>query len=243
MRYDELEEVTDDNLPEWEVVEEAVDPRRLSFLGFWNTLVLRPRVFFEHYFQKGQTPYLFWVVLTVGVARAMDRLEHQFVNAQLHERLAQVPQANSWTAYWLTAILSGLFGGAIFYYLGGWWYDVRVGWAGGRRDRETSRFLSLYSAFIPGLLQVMSMVGNTVGDKRPFPHELDGIGLVLVFGTLIAATFYAVYVSYRGVRTVLDVSCWGARVWFLILPGLTYAFVFGGAITLGLFWGGMGGRG
>ena len=205
----------------------------MSFLGFWNTLVLRPKEFFEHYFQKGQSPYLFWVVLIVGVSRAMDRMEHQFLHADLQGRLAQVPQANSWTTYWITASLSGLFGGAILYYLGGWWYDVRVGWAGGRRDRETSRFLYLYSAFIPSLLQVMAMVGNTVGDKQPFPHELEGIGLALVFGTQVVATFYAVYVSYRGVRTVHELSRWGARVWFLILPGLVYTLAFGGAIGLG----------
>ena len=132
MRYDELEEVTDDELSsETEVVSVELGPRRLSFLGFWNTLVLRPKEFFEHYFQKGQSPYLFWVVLIVGVSRAMDRMEHQFLNAHLQGGVAQVPQANSWTTYWITAILSGLFGGAILYYLGGWWYDVRVGWAGG----------------------------------------------------------------------------------------------------------------
>ena len=39
--------------------------------------------------------------------------------------------------------------------------------------------------------------------------------------------------GYRGVRTVLDVSRWGARVWFLILPGLVYTLAFGGAIGVG----------
>ena len=134
-------------------------------------------------------------------------------------------------------LLYGILFGAMSYCLGGWWYDVRVGWAGGKRDRESSRFLYLYAAFIPGILQVMAMLGNTLEDKRPHPHELEGIGLMLVFGTLMFATFYAVYVSYRGVRTVMNAPRWGARLWFLILPGLAYSLIFMAAISAGVLAG------
>ncbi len=233
MRYDELEEVTD----ELEVVEENGDPRKLSFLGFWNMLVLRPKEFFEHHFQKRQSPYLFLVVFVVGIARAIDKMETQFAQVGLRGGVIGLPQANSWTAYWVSAVLSGVLYGGLSYCLGGWWYDVRVGWAGGQRDRESSRFLYLYAAFIPGVLQVTAMLGNTLEDKQPFPHELEGIGLMLVFGTLMFATFYSVYVSYRGVRTVMDTPRWGALIWFLILPGLIYTLVFGGAISVGFLAG------
>lgn len=234
MRYDELEVVSDDDdePSELEVVDDSGDPRKLSFLGFWNILVLRPKEFFEHHFQKRQSPYLFLVVFVVGVARAIDKMETEFVKFGMGPAgLALLPQANSWIAYWVSAVMWGIVYGAVSYCLGGWWYDVRVGWAGGVRDRESSRFLYLYASFIPGVLQVMAMLGNTLEDKRPFPHELEGVGQILVFGTLVLATFYATYVSYRGVRTVMDAPRWGARLWFFIIPGLFYTLVLGGAMA------------
>lgn len=232
MRYDELEVVSDDEPSELEVVDDSGSPRKLSFLGFWNMLVLRPKEFFEHHFQKRQSPYLFLVVFVVGVARAIDKMETEFVKFGMGPAgLALLPQANSWIAYWVSAVMWGIVYGAVSYCLGGWWYDVRVGWAGGIRDRESSRFLYLYASFIPGVLQVMAMLGNTLEDKRPFPHELEGVGQILVFGTLVLATFYATYVSYRGVRTVMDAPRWGARLWFFIIPGLFYTLVLGGAMA------------
>lgn len=74
------------------------------------------------------------------------------------------------------------------------------------------------------------LLGNTLDDKQRFPHGLDGIGQIIVFGTLVLATFYATYVSYRGVRTVMDTPLWDARLWFFIIPGLFYTLVLGSAM-------------
>jgi hypothetical protein len=199
----------------------------LSFFAFWNTLVFQPRQFFERYFEKGRSPYLFLVLMTVGINGAMDRLDRKFLQWDLKGRLAEINAVNNWPYYWGISVVGGLLGGAFYYYLGGWWYDKRVGWSGGQRDAESSRFLSLYSAFIPSFLAMLIVIGDTFSRARPYPDDDEGWIALTKSLIIVSATVYAVYVSYRGVRTVMQAPRWGARIWFLILPLVVYSLALG----------------
>lgn len=206
--------------------------RRLSFFEFWGMLCFAPARFFRHYFNKHASPYFPLVLMIVGLAGAIDRYERALARMDARGQLAQVNWMNTWPTLWAISIPSGALSGLFFYYVGGWWYDVRVGFAGGRRDAETSRFILLYSSFIPCLLSVV----NTLADSfsSPFPLTVaelsvwDKLGLLAV----MAASFYSLYVSYRGVREVTGASRAGALTWFVILPAIVYFIAFGALVAL-----------
>ena len=58
---------------------------------------------------------------------------------------------------------------------------------------------------------------------------------------VIAALFWSVYVSDRGVRTAFDVKTWPARIWFGVLPAGIYLFALAAFIG-GIVFGGLGAR-
>ena len=204
----------------------------LSFLRFWGMLVFSPQIFFRDHFQKQDSPYFWIVLLIVGISGAIDRYERQLEKIEARGDFEALAIFNTWTAFWVVVLLGGFVGGYFYYYLGGWWFDVRVGWSGGIRDIETSRFICLYSAFIPAVLGVAMALDQSFRDPRPMFLGAPNLTADLVAPLFIlTATFYAMYVSYRGVRTVTGASRWGARTWFLILPGLFLMLVISLAIA------------
>ncbi len=94
----------------------------MSFFRFWDLLLRHPRDFFAHHFQGGSSPYFFFVMFTFGAGEAVHRLEKQFQRAERQGNLEALEQLNSWPNYWLTVLVGCLVIGAMFYYVGGWFY-------------------------------------------------------------------------------------------------------------------------
>jgi hypothetical protein len=104
--------------------------------------------------------------------------------------------------------------------VGGWWYSVRLAWAGAKStDEQTSRLLYMYSAFVqsPPIIvlalfwtAIMPSYGQALTANRNYSPAL------LVF------SFWSLITSYIGVRSVFAVHRWKARTWFLILPAIFY---------------------
>jgi hypothetical protein len=196
-------------------------------------LAFRPKVFFESFAAKPAPLLVTLTFVFLGIAGAIDKTETRTLlnpDNPLYESLVQ-----SWPAFWGFACATGLVGAAGYYYLGGWWYRVRIRWSGSPDpDPPLSRRIYAYSAqvwAVPSLLYYAWM--TTVYDTPLQSSSGDDWGWVPV--TL--ALFWSIYVSYRGVRTKFDVGPWRARIWFLILPGSFYLVAFIGIIAAVLFGG------
>jgi hypothetical protein len=119
----------------------------------------------------------------------------------------------------------GLIGAVSLWYLGGWWYNLRVRWSGvPSHDKRQGRLIYIYSGLVealPSLSYALLATAIYANYQAAWDAEELWSSLLLVF------PFWSVVVSYRGVRTSFPVKPWPARLWFLILPSLMYVFAFG----------------
>jgi hypothetical protein len=183
-------------------------------------LVFRPKSFFETFVIRSVpvlTAITAWIYGTAGV---MDRIETRVVLSSRSNPIYDVMRQD-WLVYWIGAAVLGLLGGAMYYAIGGWWYSVRLRWSGAQNpDRYLARRVYIYSAqayAVPYLLY--TAWESTTYASPAAASNADDVWAFLV----IAAMFWSIYISYRGVRTAFDVRRWLARLWFLILPGIVYA--------------------
>ena len=98
MRYDELEEVADDDdVSDLEVIAAELGPQRLSFLGFWNTLVLRPKEFFEHVAQGPSYSMLVFLARGIKTVYPEFRVEEMLTDKaiRLYEYVSHACVASS----------------------------------------------------------------------------------------------------------------------------------------------------
>ncbi len=106
-------------------------------------------------------------------------------------------------------------------------YNLRVGWAGGKPDPETARFIYLYSSFLPSFATVVIALYTTA--KQPVPYlpgpEYDEIFTSVLIASLfiVILWYHSIYVSYCGVTERLHPTRWGGLGWFVIGPSLVYA--------------------
>jgi len=56
---------------------------------------------------------------------------------------------DSWAGFWVLLLVSGAFSGVIAWWLGGWWFALRLRWSGATDpDRRLARLVMVYSAFV-----------------------------------------------------------------------------------------------
>ncbi|MDH5680793.1 MAG: hypothetical protein OEZ36_04335, partial [Spirochaetota bacterium] len=121
-------------------------------------------------------------------------------------------------------IALGIAFGYLAYYLGGWFFNLRIKWSKGEPNKEKARFIYLYTLLVPGFLHLLFTISSFIIDPKPFISETDVSIKELIQGfVLILANFYSVYVSYIGATTAFNPRKGLAILWFLFLPMLFYA--------------------
>lgn len=200
------------------------------FLPFWSSLFLRPRTFFRTYLAEAadRPPYFLLAILLYGVGHGIERADKQLTKADLKGNLERVDWLNNWPTYWMVAIFAGLLGGYLAYLVAGWFYHLRLRWAGASPDMARARSLYLYSSVVASVAYVANALLATALLAQPYPGG-DELTTSEGFGGLVMMLFlfYSVYVSYCGVTTITDAQPEKARWWFLILPILVYSLALG----------------
>ncbi len=195
-------------------------------------IFFRPGHFFSSQLALGKTPYVIFVTWMLGLASAIDRVDQEMMKVDLGtaraHNIADLVGA-SWLSYWGFVLAIGACSGVFLWYLGGWWYKVRVGWSGETDpDPKTARLVYVYASFVAAMPAVLLMVAWTLmfqdyatawADESLWPVA------ILIF------PFWSCYASYRGVTSVFDVSTGKAFVWFALLPGVIYSLAVVGVIT------------
>ena len=198
-------------------------------------LFLRPHRFFSGQLALGKTPYAVLVAWCYGAAASIDRIDQNLLRAQFGnprpgwEQLAPLV-VESWWRFWLFVLASGAVGGVFLWWLGGWWFALRVRWSGiAEPDRRLARLVMAYSAFIHAAPAVLAAAISTAvfsSYAEAFDADESYSLVLLVF------PFWSAVASYSGVRAVFGASGWKPRLWFLILPCVFYLVAFGAFAAL-----------
>lgn len=197
---------------------------KLTVVDFWLKLIFFPKEYFRENYKEKEKPY-FWFTITVfGLSNAIDRIDNQFVKHDLAGRFEKIEFLNNWVAYWVLASVSALVTSYLIYLVGGWFYNLRVEWAKGKANIDSSRFLYLYTSFIPSIVYVISTFSQTITRDKPYiVGEDENYSQLFLSFIMIIITFYSVYISYCGVCIITNPDKWKARFWFLFLPIFVYS--------------------
>ena len=209
-------------------------PRHLIDLFF------RPRRFFTGQLALGKTPYAVLVAWCYGASDTLDQLDQNLLRAEFGrprpgwDQLAPYV-VDSWLGVWALLLVFGGLSGVILWWLGGWWFAIRLRWSGAPNpDRRLARLVMMYSGFVFSGPAVALAVFYTVSygsyAEAFASDELFSVALVVF-------PFWSVAASYTGARAVFGVAGWRPRIWFLILPILLYVVVLGVFATLFAFFG------
>ncbi len=198
-------------------------------------LFVRPRRFFERRYPLDHLPSLLLVLMCMGIAYASGRMEKNMMQADLDqasagwEKLAPL-LTESWLGFWGTMLVVGVMGAAWAWYVGGWWYRVRLGWAGDPEpDRVQARLVYSYASLVQALPHVVVLLVQTATYESyraawESPDLWPTLGLPFIF--------LSVWTSYRGVRASFAVRTGPALVWFVVLPALLYLLTIGGIAAI-----------
>lgn len=181
---------------------------------FIDLLFNAKRFFSEHLsFCK---KYYIWFVYIVGVGFIIDGFDVGFIKAALREQTKEIDMLSSWswTWYWFLVLLFGAPYGLLRWWIGGWWYKIRIKWSGAKRpDPFKARLIYISSSFVYFFPLIIVAIVNNFIFKTPWEACFKGsITVAALF------SFWSLYVSYIGVINNFDLNKWKARLWFIILP-------------------------
>jgi hypothetical protein len=192
--------------PSAEVLTKTINP--LSPAHIWK-LWLAPRRFFSRRLRFDgdiSTQFVFWIV---GICSSIERTS---------TKLSQGNQpVVAWAPFWLLVGLGGWVGGLLIYFLGGWWYRLRLKWSGvpdpaGRDARE----LYIYTELIADLPAVLIVIVQTsLYNDYAAAWEATGFALDMTFIGLAA---WGVIASYLGAVERFGLSGLAGAIWFFVLP-------------------------
>lgn len=192
-------------------------------------LFIRPTRFFQNV-DLGRGRAWEVAILLVGMSGAIGRIDQNLTRADLGrprpgwETLGPM-LTESWIGFWGFVLVAGAIGAVFIWYLGGWFYNLRLRWSGARTfDKREGRLVYTFSglvAAIPSLLYVV--IATAVFPNYQAAWDSEELWSVV----LLAFPFWAVIASYLGVRARFAVSPMRARIWFLILPILGYTIALG----------------
>lgn len=203
----------------------SISPYRPGHLA---TIFLSARDFFSPTAALGNQGYLAIACWLMGTSIAITRLEQQLVKAELGTtdiNLNLFELVLKWSVFWPLVLSLGLVAGWLFWFIGGWWFRLRIKFSGAPNpDPRMSRLVMVYSGLVSAIPHLAFVMWWTLLYENYLIAYAQGIFLTVV---LFAFSFLELFSAYRGVRMLFSVDRWRARLWFIILPALLYLATFG----------------
>jgi hypothetical protein len=197
-----------------DLIREEPKPRP-SIFGLVLLLYFRPTAFFRHLhsFQGRSTAY--FLALSYGVAGAIDR------TIGMSGIGGGSALTETWGFFWAGAAIGGWIGSLFFYYIGEWWFSLRLRWSGEwNPDPQVVRKVYLCAAQVVAFpIIANALIGTFVYASPAAWSKAQGVASVVVS---LIPPFWSLAVSYVGVRSIFQVWKWRARLWFVILPAVFY---------------------
>jgi hypothetical protein len=192
-------------------------------------LYLRPTRFFRSTeLGRGRT----WLVLVwlMGMAGTIDQMDRNLFRATIGNPRPGwyawgQPVVESWLKFWPWILVIGVLVAAFAWYVGGWWFNLRVRWSGDRNfDRREGRLVYTFAGAVSAIPAVIYALLATAIFESYYDAWISDeawSSVILVFPLWSVAT------TYRGVRAKFEVRRWPARFWFVILPILFLVLILG----------------
>lgn len=194
------------------------------------SLFFRPGRFFASQNVYNSDSYAIMALLCYSITRSIDRIDKEIardsfgVRRSALDTLEQIGLFDSWAVFWVIVVVVGAIGAPFIWWLGGWWYGLRVRWSGVTApDMRSVRLIYTYSALVQSLPMLLMTLASTflyANYAEDYASDSPVALIILIF------PFWALITSYVGVRTSFPVSRWKALFWFLIGPLLLYLFGF-----------------
>ena len=119
----------------------------------------------------------------------------------------------------------GVFGAFFVWFIGGWFYNLRLFWSGaGDFDKVNGRLIYVFSNLVVAIPHIIVLLVSATYYQdyaSAFNAEEYWSSLIIIF------PFWAIYVSYKAILANFTVIKWKAIIWFVILPVLLYMLAFG----------------
>jgi hypothetical protein len=191
-------------------------------------LLLRPSAFFTSpaLLKKPELLIAAWIV---GVSTAIERMELRLMAAEV-VRAGGVSQAmahGSWPVFWTLALVAGAIHGALVWWIGGWWYRVRLELSGAtnpdpRRARAVYTYVNIVED-VPALLTVVVYSFVFTNYAASFESLEWWSAFALIF------TVWSFFTSFFGATSAFEnISRVKAAIWFVVLPMAFYTIMIGG---------------
>ena len=172
------------------------------------------------------TLFFAWVV---GIVSTVERIDTRISQSELAGR--SVPFISlewinsSWFNYWILVCIGGVISGVFFWFLAGWWYQLRLRFSGAMNvSATTARALSTWqfaAATIPALAAILfdTFVETSYLSARENATSLSYVLLIPVF--------WSIWTSYSLATATHHLKKWPGLGWFVLLPAVFYLVVFG----------------
>ncbi len=192
---------------------------KVSFFPYFTECLTHFSKFAQEHLVTKNPKYLLLAIWVMGIGTAADRLTSS--------------NSSTWGEVWAIAIFGGILSGALAYFIGGWFYHVRVGWSKGTGTIDTARNIYTFSSLPIALAGIGSLFFNHLAYGSDYfdTYSSDASSVDVIFGLLaLAAIAYSIYISYRGVRDVMHVKKGLGIFWFVVAPAIFYVLIVFSAI-------------
>jgi hypothetical protein len=191
----------------------------VSFFPYFTACFTNFSKFAQEHLVTKNPKYLLLAIWVMGIGTAADRLTSS--------------NSSTWGEVWAIAIFGGILSGALAYFIGGWFYHVRVGWSKGSGTIDTARNIYTFSSLPIALTGIGSLFFNHLAYGSDYfdTYYSDASSVDMIFGLLaLAAIAYSIYISYRGVRDVMHVKKGLGIFWFVVAPAIFYGLILFSAV-------------
>lgn len=192
---------------------------KVNFFEYFKQCFTNFSKFAQEHLVTSKPKYLLLAIWLLGIGSAADRLTSS--------------DSSSWGEVWAIVLVGGILAGALAYYIGGWFYHVRVGWSKGTGSIDTARNIYTFSSLPISVTAIGSLIFNHLayGSDYFVTYAYDASSVDVIFGLLaLAAIGYSIYISYRGVKDVMHVQKGRGIFWFVVAPAIFYVLILASSI-------------
>ncbi|KMT65066.1 hypothetical protein [Catenovulum maritimum] len=196
---------------------------------FLTTLYFRPSLFFKQLEICSRPLYLIIASWAYGIFHTLDRIDRHLLKESLNRpwpgwELFEPVVNMSWLNFWIVLLVIGAPAGVVAYFLGGWWYKIRLKWAGAKQvETHTARYLHIYSQLVmslPTLLLVL--IQSLFYDNYRQAWQTD----VIWFALFSAFPFWSCFTSYYAASRICQLKRKAALFWLVYAPSIMYILAY-----------------
>jgi hypothetical protein len=163
-----------------------------------------------------------------GISSGIDRVDQRMMRSEVANGPSGSDMAfilDSWFGFWSFVLPLGGLWALWSWWIGGWWYGVRLRWSGAADpDPRQARLVYTFAGFV----FCMPAIVYTIVETAAYPSYRAAWSSDSMWSlAILVFLFWSVVVSWRGVIATFPVRRWRAACWFLVLPVCFYILLFG----------------